>query len=337
MSKIIAIKQYKPNQKKFYINWMLHDRCTYNCSYCPPSNKAGTDAWLKIDFSKQFVDKLEARLRQQDKNDVTVHFTGGEATVWPNFIELVDHIYSKGWKITLSTNGSRSLNWWIDNHHKFYSVSISYHSEHADHDDFINKIKTISTQRHNLSLWLEVMMNPRQWEDCVRIVETLKVLEPVIQFNVMPLQRNFGLQPLDIPTYTVEQLNYIKQIEIFRKEWWRKNGHLPEYQQPNPKNIDHPLTVHEDRSEKPLDTTNLILNGKVNFYGWRCDIGLEQIFINSQGIVYGGTCLQGKRIGKIERPEKLDWPNESTECKSVWCGCVPDIKTSKRSPNYLLS
>lgn len=336
MPKIIEIKKEKINSDKFYIVWMLHDRCTYDCSYCPPSNKAGDDSWLKIGFSKEFVDRLESRLESQNKKNVHVHFTGGEPTVWPNFIELVDHIYSKGWKITISTNGSRSLNWWLENHSKFQGIGFSYHSEFAEPKEFISKVSTIAAQRHILCTLVEVMMNPFRWERCVEMVETFKNSNPVVPVKAIPLQPEFGLQQLNITSYTAEQLDYIKQNDIDRQQWWKEYCRSEQFQAIDKKDLDNVIAVLETREESALDAEYLILHGLANFKGWHCSIGLEQIFINSQGKIYGGTCLQGELIGNIQRSSSLNWPTGPTVCQSVWCGCIPDIRVSKFNPNYFL-
>ena len=221
MSKLIAIKRKDKRYNHFRLNWMLHDRCTYNCSYCPPTNKAGNDDWLSLDFSKTFLDNLETWLSGRHEN-VVVNFTGGEPTVWPKFTELVDHVKSKNWYVTLSTNGSRSLAWWTEHQHKFDKISFSYHSEFVKDYEFLEKAKYINSQKAAEELTVKIMMNPREWDRCVKMTEELLLLDPPLYFDVRPLQKNFGLQDLDIDSYTEEQEEYIRSAYVKVKEHMSK-------------------------------------------------------------------------------------------------------------------
>lgn len=325
MKKIIRIEPANTKQKQFSINWMLHDRCTYDCSYCPPDNKKGNDDWLKITFSKQFVDKLDDWLKQQGIDNVAIHFTGGEPTVWPRFIELVDYINEKGWQIRMTTNGSRSLSWWEDNCKKFHSISMSYHSEGADIDEFIEKCKLIS--KHVL-FHVGIMMNPTKWKEATEVVRRLKPTN--IRYTVRPLQRNFGLVGIDIPEYSEEQLSYIKnyRVPLIKKLiWYAARFSLTIFKQKQP--IPEYVFVDEQLKRHHLYPNELVLNNQVNFYNWKCNAGLDQIFINSLGQIYGGTCLQGPLMGNIQEPDNIKWAEEPITCKSLHCGCYADIKITK--------
>jgi organic radical activating enzyme len=329
MSKLIAIKKETQRNGYFLLNWMLHDKCTYDCSYCPPSNKAGQDSWLSIDFSKQFIDNLENWLALQgNTQNVVVSFTGGEPTVWPKFIELVDYIRSKNWFVTMTTNGSRSLAWWKENQEKFYKINFSYHSEFADNTDFLEKIKYIANLKSPRHFFTSVMMNPKKWDQCTDMIESLLVSSPLVPFDIRPLQQNFGLQPLNIEPYTEEQDQYMLKIDSHIKIWINENRHLFAHTEVANEPINGSSAVYEDRTEK-LNPNEIILKNRANFKNWTCNIGIEQIFVNSLGKIWGGTCLQGSPIGKIQEPHKINWPTGPTICKSSWCGCYTDIVVSK--------
>lgn len=349
MKKIIRIEKENPSKKQFLVNWMLHDRCVYDCSYCPPSNKRGRDDWLKISFSKEFVDKLESHLNEQGLNEnVVVHFTGGEPTVWPKFIELVDHINAKGWAVDMTTNGSRSLAWWRENARKFNHISMSYHSEDVNDDEFVEKAKFIATEISYHRFFMSIMMNPARWDKCANMVERLLAGEVFVPFDIRPLQSNFGLVNINITPYTGDQIEYIrntneqmrnrvnKEKKTFRfiSSKWRITKLIKKYFF---KKADNTITkkrepyvkVDADGNRTPLQPNELIFNGQTNFFNWKCNIGIEQIFINSLGKIHGGTCLQGQLIGNIQQPNELIWPTKATVCKSSFCGCYTDIKITK--------
>lgn len=331
MSKLVAITKKHPEYKYFRLNWMLHDRCTYNCSYCPPTNKAGNDDWLSIDFSKEFINNLESWLDGKHK-DVIVNFTGGEPTVWPKFAELVNHIKSKNWYTTISTNGSRSLAWWTEHQHKFDKISFSYHSEFAKDEEFFEKSKYLSSQKSDGEFSVKIMMNPREWARCVNMVEMFLQSDLAIRFDLRPLQQNFGLQDLNIEPYTVEQEEYMRDAYQRVKKHILKDKQLYKTNQGTKVDIGY-HAIYDDKVEI-LDPNQLILENKVNFKGWTCNIGIDQIFVNSLGKIWGGTCLQGTPLGNIQRPNKINWPTEPTVCETVHCGCYTDITLEKYSKEY---
>jgi MoaA/NifB/PqqE/SkfB family radical SAM enzyme len=327
-SKLLSITRQYPNKKFFLVNWMLHDRCTYNCSYCPPANKAGNDDWLSIDFSKQFADRLEEWLTATNKNEnVMVSFTGGEPTVWPKFIELVDYINSKGWMITMTTNGSRSLAWWQENQQKFYKINFSFHSEFADKAEFLEKVTYLTTQRNPSLFGITVMMNPFRWDYCTEMASELAKTTPPVVFDIRPLQPFFGLQKIDILPYTTDQLEYIHTTDKKVKEQIKKH-YKPIINMIQKEEFRGYNVNYTDRTEK-LNPNELIIKKLVNFNGWTCNAGLEQIFINSLGKIYVGTCLEGELLGNIQKPNKINWPTNPVVCRSNWCGCYTDIMTSK--------
>jgi MoaA/NifB/PqqE/SkfB family radical SAM enzyme len=327
MSSLIGIERVTLSNNYFLVNWMLHDKCTYDCSYCPPSNKAGDDEWLKIDFAKNFLDNLEQWIKTKHPNKhVLFLLTGGEPTVWPKFVELIDHIRSKGWHISMSTNASRNLRWWQENQSKFFRLNISYHSEHADHEEFMEKVNYINQERSGHNLKINVMMNPRAWDKCLDILERLENCDPPVSFDVRPLQPNFGLQDINIDPYSLEQSTFIKDKDIAAKNLFKARRILIK-KIPNLIQETSCMGIYEDKKER-VDPNQLIMDGKANFYGWECNIGIEQIFINSLGKVYGGTCLQGPLLGNISKGD-ITWPETATVCQTKWCGCYTDILVSK--------
>ncbi len=74
--------------------------CNFKCVYCPPINRGiGSN---DIDITKEVLARsFEAGIRE-------VRWSGGEATQYKHFLELVDLSQSKGFFQTLSTNGAFS-------------------------------------------------------------------------------------------------------------------------------------------------------------------------------------------------------------------------------------
>ena len=72
---------------------------------------------------------------------------------------------------------------------------------------------------------------------------------------------------------------------------------------------------------------NQLHNKKMDrFQGWNCHAGHDRIYIDVDGSVYGGECMND-RLGTVE-----DWSllSEPTVCRLETCtGCTDDLMTNK--------
>ena len=103
----IHVKRSVPQPFKV-INWKLHNVCNYSCSFCGKENNSGNERWLPLEKYKSIVDKIaEACL----ESPFYIVYTGGEPTLYPDLIELLQYSKNKGaWNI-LASNGSRTMRW----------------------------------------------------------------------------------------------------------------------------------------------------------------------------------------------------------------------------------
>ena len=91
------------------VEWMLHNVCNYNCSFCVPDAKEGSKRWLTLDEYKKYSDEI---INATGGQPLRIQFTGGEPTLFPDLIELLSYIKRPNVYISLITNGSRTIRWW---------------------------------------------------------------------------------------------------------------------------------------------------------------------------------------------------------------------------------
>ena len=321
---IIGIqKTVDKNPQYFIVDWMLHNRCTYNCSYCPPLNKNGIDSWLNLSTLDKFCDTLENYvLKLNPQYKIQVLFTGGEPTVWKDFGNLITTLSSRGWILSVNSNGSRSKDWWIRYADKFSQIILSYHSEFVNDEDFIDKLKICEN-----STWTSVnlMINSdlQYFQKTIDIANKIKKETKYVSMYYYKIQKNFGGQDIDVSDYTVEQLNIINNLQDY-------TAFFPN----NYKKILNKYNVlYENGKIEELDVLKLLNNGMVNFKDWECHVGLESIFIDAKGNLSRGTCRVGSSMGNIFKPDEILWPIEPIICPYTWCGCVTDIKNTKNKIN----
>jgi organic radical activating enzyme len=315
------VKIYRDTTKPSYfmVDWMLHDKCTYDCSYCPPANKSGTDSWLNLETLDQFCDGLENHVRSIDPNfKIKVLFTGGEPTVWKGFGELVTRLSNRGWVLIVNSNGSRSNRWWEEYSSKFASIILSYHTEAVDDDEFIQKLKICEkTTRTSVN----VMLNPAEefFHKAVNIGNRIKQETEYVSFTHYKIQHTFGLQEINVPQYSQDQLEIVNNLTDYYPS-------LPDHY----KTIyDNYLTQSVNGKIQKLDAVDLLNKGLVNFKDWKCSAGLESVFIDAKGDILRGACRAGTSFGNIANPANINWTTDQVVCPYTWCGCITDIKNSK--------
>lgn len=310
----IEIKRGPTNQF-FQINWMLHDKCTYACSYCPPTNRDGDDNWLQIDQVKQTCAKIKAQVDPSLKMQIL--FGGGEPTVWKNFSDLAEHLYKEGWSLNIVSNLSRSISWWANLRVTWHQVSASLHPEFVDLEDFIKKLNQISNQTKFLTARIMLHPDPVLFQKAIRCGYQIKARCPEVYVEWVPILSEFGSTVIPISPYSEEQINLMSKLKP-----GCKIVNQTEYE--NQKTI-----VWDNGTEERLQAQNIIRESKTNFQGWSCNAGLDGIFIDSQGTIYRGTCLQGDKIGHI-LDENILLPTNPVMCNKKFCGCVTDVYYSKK-------
>lgn len=304
----------------FDVNWMLHNRCTYDCSYCPSSNKSGTDSWLRLENVKEFCNELDQYRKESDPNsEVEVIFNGGEPTVWKDFIPLVDYCNELGWHVVVNTNASRSIRWWEENAKKFSWLVLSYHTESVDDDEFLEKVKVCEKY---VKTSINVMLNPepRYFEKAVKFSHRLYNETVDVNIQHHEIQHNFGLSNIDVPHYTQDQQSTILSLRD-RYPDTTKRKYKTVWQ-------DY-VGKWDDGHQMVIRGNEIIQNQQNNFKGWKCYQGREGIFVDAGGDVNIGACRVGGTIGNIQNPKEIKWPTGPVTCPISSCTCVTDILKTK--------
>ena len=318
------IKIYKDESlgpSYFVVDWMLHNRCTYDCSYCPPGNKSGTDSWLKLDVVTEFCEQLEKHVAQvAPTSKIHCWFTGGEPTVWKDFSKLVDILSARGWYLSVNSNGSRSARWWEEHASKFNTITLSYHTEGVEDDDeFLEKVAIC--EQHT-KVGVNVMLNPNLvwFRKAVNFGERLEQAVPNAGVVYRKIQHNFGLQEIKVSEYDQAQLE--KMLTLTNRS--PSNRHN--------KTHDNWVVKFNDGRITRCNGENLTRDNLANFWGWKCNIGLDSVFVDARGDLSRGTCRVDGKFGNILKPEEIQWPVGSVKCPYTWCGCITDILNEKEAP-----
>lgn len=315
--KIIKIKN---ESKVLLLTWVINNICTNHCSYCPENLHSGTNHHYDWEHAERFIKDCFTKY-----GNIQCNLAGGEPTVSPFFKNLINLIYDLGGVTNLTTNLVRSKDWWGDIAHKLSCISVSYHPEFMEtkskDDDFIEKILFL-TQRTRITA--RIMMHPDYWDQCYNIYERLKKNNNGFCIEMVRILPNFGIgadfckiqytqEQEDILNNTPPILNWNQLPDDFRHQRTFSNA------------------FYSDGSKEELNfgLASVLENNKLtDFYGWKCDVGLESLFVFYDGRVQRGNCAQGGWIGSIL--DIIDWPTDSITCQKHECHCIADLILSKR-------
>lgn len=302
------------------VNWNLGNMCNFSCSYCPSILNDGSFGWNDFDVVKTFIDNV---IMHYAPRKVYFEFTGGEVTLWKDFIKCVEYIKSIGHDVGFISNASRTIRWWEQNKEKFDHVCLSFHPEEGNEEHFIEVVKIMSQQcRTHCNIMMHY--NKSIWPKSVAVAnEIIKVKN--ISLALQPLIVDFGET---LYSYSDEELAYIdSQWTLLGsrikhdKTWKMYRGSMDMHDTVN--NLKQNSSAHRFINDK----TN-------NWKGWDCWAGIEQIVVDFDGSVFRGWCRVGGAIGNMKNPDSINWPVDPIRCNKSMCHCNFDIMCKKVLPAH---
>ena len=321
MKDIIEIKATHDDTIRIYCDFS--NVCNYNCWYCFPESNTGTHPWPDVDVIKENIVALVNFYNKSDLiNKVELHLLGGEPTLWKGLSAFITYVKeNSNCTIKILTNGSRTLRWWEKYAKYFEAIHITVHNPQVDLDH-IEKLITLLTKNDYL-FEIKVLMDFKNWDKCVSIVDRLYNYEEEFLLIVEPIHiagKSF---------YTEEQTEYFNETirkkpgDLMIKEWMK---------QPQRKYS----VIASDNTEHSINSDSwMSLNNLNHFNGWKCNLGINYLYISRDGII-SGTCKQ-KLFGldgyyNIKDPDfknKFSPKLEQVICQQTTCMCAGEAALPK--------
>jgi MoaA/NifB/PqqE/SkfB family radical SAM enzyme len=275
--KIIKIQDNKPKLLKIYYD--LSNVCNYSCWYCFPDSHAGTEPWPDAELVKHnLVHLIKHYQENSDINDIEVNFLGGEPTLWKHLGSVAKFIKSQvKCRICILTNASRTLRWWEEYAEYFDHIGISVHHETAD----INHIIDVSNilYRKRISFYTGVLMDFKNWDKCVKIVDQLAQTKKKWTVIAKPIHIN------GVSNYNTEQLEYLKD-QVKRNP--SLISFIQNYKIPRKK---YKVTKENGETFTTKNPNYFSMNMLNHYKGWYCNVGVNYLYIDRTGVI-SGTCKQ---------------------------------------------
>ncbi len=311
--------QFEKTENILIVDWGVSNVCNFLCSYCPPRTHAGTYPFMPInkimDFSQRIIDHYVKKL----KKEVYFLYTGGEVTLFKDFITLIRSQKENGQKVSISSNGSPKLIFWEEAKKYLFQASLSYHVEFTKLNHFINVINLIKSDVYT---HVNIMVHPDHFQECLDAA--FKVLNETddVTIDLQIVLRDF-IEPYP---YTPEQRKQIVEASHDINSRLKLKRTRDSYR-------GLMKLVYDDGSEELTKPGDIITQNKHAWPGWNCYIGLELLVVDISGDIYRSWCGDSGKIGNISDPE-LNFPSEPHVCSKEWCtGGITDTMVTKINPS----
>lgn len=320
MKNIIEVKSDK-SSSHLRIEYMVGNYCNFSCWYCGPHANGGTHRWYEdTEFLLKNFRHMFDFFMKNGKTSFELNLLGGEPALWPDVAYFSKEIKrTHPVEVTMTTNGSRTLRWWDQNADAFDKIRFSCHPNEVDVDHYISVLDLVFSK--GISMNALVLMDPTNWDRSVEIIEKCKKSKYPWFLNAVEVFSQYQ--------YTEEQRQYIAKCVKRRPSlWWILKHDIKSFKKPR--------VVFEDGKSKYIERNFLSLNDLNHFRGWSCNVGLDNINIQKDGILTG-TCnmkLYGKdfyyNIYDLDFVEKFNPELKPVICEVDNCWCQPEQLLDKK-------
>lgn len=321
-----------------HVSYSFTNVCNYDCNYCYPGSKAGTSRFPDYDLLIKNLDHLLGTYRTYfNKKIIRMHIIGGEPTLWPRLGEFVQWCHDNyQCRVTMASNGSRTLRWWKEYAKYFDDIQISVHHEYADLQHIKDVLDTIYAEGHVMTA-AQVLLDPLHWDKCETILNDLiehpipwlvksRVVMDLADKNI---REEYSETQLDFLEDKVKRLPPQEYIERMKA-----TGKIQE--------ATDAVLVFPDGTTEHYNTFKIWKNHWHSFYGWECNLGVDRVTIQATGEIVG-SC-SARYIFNTNVPFSILDPEFSNKftpavikpiiCKEALCsGCSSDIRLSKKKLN----
>lgn len=305
---------------KISIMWFPTNNCNYNCSYCFDEDRLTKYNILPWSETKLFFDDLFSHYMKLGIRYYKIGISGGEPTIYKNILEACEYFRKKekdeGLDIHIhsSTNLSKPKEWLLDYSSYLDSFSPSFHVDHADKDDFLEKIIFLERK---VFLLISMMLHKERFWEVVDFGNRLMDRDGSYTLIYSPI-----LEEGEMCDYSLEELEFIKKNYRIKNE---KGGPLPRRV---PVGQKREMVVYDNGIIGEFCQSKIAAENNNTFKGWECDIGLKSLQISYNGLLEASGC-NVRCLGNWATGE-YTFPTDSIICPRDICTCGFDIPIPKR-------
>ena len=252
------------------VSLFVHNVCNFNCSYCSDEHRDGSYRWpTKWDGYLDLIDEIKEK-----KKYVYVQILGGEPTLWPKFHDFIDYISDDRTYIEYATNGSRTKRYWESLPKHTATALFSWHHEEADDDHYLDVLEIMQDKATCVATFL---LTPDNYERGQALYH--RIVEKKLRVEAIPKFTRVVIDGPDYFEYTDEQKKWIQS------HYWNNTQSGP--------NFVLPLECSAGKLSEMIASENYW------FQGWKCNAGLDRIYVHTNGEIWRCTKQVGGSLGNI--------------------------------------
>jgi len=300
------------------INWVVTRKCNYTCSYCRVFDNSGN--FTSFEHFKNAIDQIAKLNRTKYK----IVLTGGEPTIHPQYSELLYYMFEKlGERVTIITitNLGRTEKYFLNllnkikGFEKNISFVVSFHTEFASENNFVNNAKLISEK--GFPIRVQIMAHPEKMKQIHYLdKEFKKIKNKNLNYQIMVIRENYGSVP--DKRYSSEDLLWLQSYYSAQTE---AKTILIETKE-----------LNSSLNKNYYSAPEINAKGINNFKGMLCMAGVNNFSINTDGKIDRAVCFRGQNINAKNiyfDKNALEGMNEPIICPFERCGCTADIPIPK--------
>lgn len=293
------------------VDWMIGNSCNHACSYCPAQLHDGSLTWQDARLIRNMYRQLKRHYVEGLGQSVWLQFTGGEPTMHPQIVPLLEDAKDHGFKASIISNGSRTLRFWDRVCGHLDAAILTYHSEFVDHEHFVSVAGLLAD---SMPVHINVTLPPETFDAVFARAEDIGARLPDVTIALKPLRVGFGdtLYP-----YSDDQLARLDT----------RITSIDRYDATVPRTVmvrEFPSGAYDVQRANAM-----IVAGENRWKGMICSAGIEALRIHADGRVTRAVCAAGGQIGRLG--EELALPTSPVRCPQDTCACVADILITKRA------
>ncbi len=356
MREILGLEGLWPEMDQaIKIEWNLGKRCNFDCSYCTVDTHDDSSPHLSWEVLTQTVERLATGLKGRR---LRVGLTGGEPTLHPQFLELVQLMKRRNFDyVGVTTNGSRQKTFYVDLMEHIDSVVFSYHMEYHRRAKVLDSILACNeiVQKINQDagferkrLHVHIMMLPQHFPEAEALIAelqkfkvqfALRKIRPSYQ-RIEPYQKSmvapfyYMVMPFEKPGVIRTHENGEGSDYSGDGAYYSEEEHQWLKERLTKANFENVITYAQKDSEvisQKENVNNYLANQENQYKDWICWAGIQSLFIGADGRVAVASC-KAKILGTIF--DGFEMPTEPTKCPRRWCTCAADLNTTKIKSAY---
>ena len=302
----------KQDETPLNVLLFIADQCNFACPYCY-NRRPRTNKLVDLDLLYKFVEDMS----QKTKRRMNISLIGGEPTLHPGMLNFCKSILSNvpSTCVEILTNFSQPLEIYLEHLELGMKIAATWHGKINDKQnlDYCKKMLRVPLKFfENDQIEVRIMFENDNWDNAE---EVFRQMCPLFKKWVeISLVSDLDGKPYP---YTKAQLDRYKEL-LMKLKYTR----------------DFFTLRYRDGTEKQVSFNDMYLNPLVNFHLWRCNAGLDYIYVHCNGNVYNCQSYyehDRKPICNIiqtqgEYKKELFKP---TICSVEYCSCDFDVYKEK--------